>query len=182
MKELRTLVFMSAALFTVACGDRLASIDETPFEPLCLRSWGVMGYWIDGRQWRVQHEGKEGASSPYACACITEEQFWDEAEIERLTDKLLEELLITCERSAALQGFDWDDCQADYDGGTWRFAHLGIGKLSTPFSCGGEGWAGDTEDDELPICELGDPGCSCTIEAVCTGGSTCIDGMCQTPP
>lgn len=46
MNSLRALVLMSAALLAVACGDRLASIDETPFEPLCLRSTGTMGYWL----------------------------------------------------------------------------------------------------------------------------------------
>jgi hypothetical protein len=46
------------------------------------------------------------------------------------------------------------------------------------FSCEGEGWIPEP-DDAPPICELGDPGCSCTVQATCTGGTTCIDGMCQ---
>ncbi len=182
-------VLISLSLTGLACSDRQVSTNETPLESLCMIA-GSMGYWLDGRQTRV-HRG-EGKGAPYACTCITLEQFWDEdeqslneAELQRLTDELSDELLLECERAAAVQGFDWNDCQADYESGAWGPAQVGLEDFTTPFTCPGEGWAGPNDpypDDPSIDCELGEPGCSCTVQAICTGGSVCVEGMCQMPP
>ena len=177
MKRLRSLILLPA--LALACGDRLVSTDEIPVDPFCVESLGTMGYWLDGDR---AHVFEDGVGTPHACACITEEQFWDEAEIVRLTALLRDELLPECERIAALRGFDWNDCQSDYDGGQWEHGYM-VDELWAPAECPGDGWVAQGEPYEPPfMCDLGEPGCSCTVEAVCTGGSVCIDGMCQTPP
>jgi hypothetical protein len=176
MKALHSLILLSA--FAFACGDRLVSTDEIPVDPLCMHAGGTMGYRLDGSRGRVHDRETD---RPYACACITEEQFWDEAEIARLSEQLEAELLLECERVAAQLGFDWNDCQIDHDTDVWH-AYM-ADEIWAPDECPGDGWVAQGEPYEPPfMCDLGDPGCSCTVEAACTGGSVCIDGMCQTPP
>jgi hypothetical protein len=180
MDKRHALGLLTTALLGLACNDRLATTNDVPVEPLCLRAIGTRGHRADGTNSIVQWPR---GGTPYVCICITEEQFWDPDEIERQAEELNDLLLDECERSAALQGFIWNECEADHDLGSWTDAYrMGtfLGTFQTSFSCGGEGWLAD-EEPEQPLCELGTPGCSCTVEATCTGGTTCIDGMCQTP-
>jgi hypothetical protein len=178
MDKLHALGLLTAVVLGLACSERIASTNDVPVEPLCLRLIGTMGHRADGTQSLVQWPG----GAPYVCICVTEEQFWDPVEIDRLAEELSDLLLDECQRAADLQDFAWDECEADHDAGEWtdtyyRGTFLGT---DTSYSCGGEGWLPE-ENPEPPWCELGSPGCSCTVEATCTGGTTCIDGMCTTP-
>jgi hypothetical protein len=179
MDKRHALGLLTTALLGLACNERLTTTNEVPVEPLCLRAVGTMGHGADGI---YRHVRWPGGGGPYVCICITEEQFWDPDEIEPQAEELNDLLLDECERSAALQDFTWDECQAYHDLGLWTDAHrMGtfLGKFQTSYSCGGEGWLPDEMAE--PWCTLGDPGCSCTVEATCTGGATCLDGMCQMP-
>jgi hypothetical protein len=180
MKAIPAMILLSAT--TLGCNERLVSSDQVPLDPMCMIPWGTRGHWLDGTSALV--ETAEG-DTPYACACIIEEQFWEEVETGRWTEELGAELLVECERIAALQGFDWNDCQSDYESGKWSIAQMGLQDfILASVDCPGPSWTGTSEPypDEPPImCDLGDPGCSCTVEATCTGGATCVDGMCQTP-
>jgi hypothetical protein len=136
-----------------------------------------MGTRGDGTSSLLIHPGHRG--TPYVCTCVTEEQFWDEAEIERLEEELNDLLLEECEWVADAQGFASNDCREYHDLELWLgWSFLALGQLDLPNSCGTQGWV-DESEPEAPSCMLGEPGCSCTVEATCTGGATCVDGMCQ---
>ncbi len=174
--KFRALGLLSAALLGLACNERLVDTDQIPVEPYCLIAAGTSGTLADGTSYFLLYDGDHGGTL-YVCSCITEEQFWDEAQLARVEDELNDRLLVECESVAEQAGYVSNDCQLHHDIDYWtavtRFA---IGNYELYFSCEGEGWI------EPPICELGEPGCSCTVEAVCTDGTTCIDGMCQPPP
>ncbi|MFV8751275.1 hypothetical protein ACNOYE_12090 [Nannocystaceae bacterium ST9] len=160
-----------AAVLLLACADRLAS--EPHREALCIHALGTIGHWSDGTQSLILDPD---AGTPYVCTCVTEAEFWSEddlaAQIDDLNDRMLEE----CERVGAEQGFEWTECQLDHDARVWTQWHFFDAALA---SCG-EGWLPDGDSDG-PTCTLGSPGCSCTVDATCTGAANCIDGMCHLP-
>ncbi len=180
--ELPTFALLAAALLGLGCNDRLVDSDQIPVEPYCMLTAGTMGTRADGTSALVVYSGDRNGT-PYVCSCITEEQFGDEAQFEQVKDELNDRLLDECERVASAAGYVSNECQSDHDHNRWSsWALFAIGKFDTLHtSCPGEGWI-EIHEPEPPICELGEPGCSCTVEAKCSGGTTCIDGMCQPPP
>ncbi len=178
---LRALGLLSAALLGLACNERLADTDQIPVEPYCMFAAGTMGTFADGTSYLLLYDENRGGT-PYVCSCITEEQFWDEAQLARVVSELNDRLLLECEWVAEEAGYVSNDCQLHHDIDYWTaWSLFAIGEFELSFSCHSEGWI-EIHEPEPPICELGEPGCSCTVEAVCTGGTTCIDGMCQPPP
>ena len=177
---LRTYALLGAALLGLGCNDRLIDSDQIPAEPYCMFAAGTMGTRADGTSAHLIDPVRD--ATPYVCSCVTEEQFWDEVLLAQVKDDLNDDLLVECERVADAEGFVSNECQLHHDIDHWVGGSLfAIGKFALPFSCPGEGWI-EIHEPEPPICELGEPGCSCTVEAKCSGGTTCIDGMCQAPP
>lgn len=178
MDRFRTLGLLAAALLGLACNERL--LDVEPTEPLCMIAAGTMGTRADGTSSILLYPVREG--TPFVCSCITEEQYWDEAQFAEAREELNDLLLEECEWVADALGYVSNECQVDHDNGRWLSVWVfAVGRWEYPFECAGAGWI-DLPDPAPPICELGEPGCSCTVEAACSGGTTCIDGMCQAPP
>jgi hypothetical protein len=151
--ELRVPVLLTAVLLGLACSERKLDPNETPLEPLCMWAWDTSGHWADGTHGLVLYPEPRDAT-PYLCTCITEEQFWDEAEIERLEHEMNDPLLVECEEAASWQGFDWNECQEKHDSGIWMYAFLepGVSEYAVPWDCGVEGWVEDVEP-KPPMCQ-----------------------------
>lgn len=98
-----------------ACADDdLVIVDAEGRDPACMVLIDTAGHWDDGSSMVIFDAKGSGAASG-ACMCLTDDEFESQEIRWQLADRVLGE----CERLADEIGFDWDECQADYDNGVW---------------------------------------------------------------
>lgn len=123
MLEARRLVCVFALLAGFGCGDRLADLSEDELEPetvpVCMILAGTLGYWENGEARLVRDPAIDHTFA--ICECMTRERLeLPTPEFRASLDDLNDQMLVECERMSALMGFDWDECQQDYESGSWR--------------------------------------------------------------
>lgn len=71
------------------------------------------GRYPDGSIEYIRPPGRDGTVA--VCMCMTDEEMDEGVYDDLLNDRAVEE----CEAAAAPYGFEWDDCQENYETGVW---------------------------------------------------------------
>lgn len=122
MGRAHRLALLLGTLCCFACADETVDIPEELIgKPYCMIV-GSWGHYADGTVHLVMNE--TATKNPAGCACVVQENLWSSETLAMLNDLALE----ACNADAAHWGFEWDECQADYEAETWLYSIMYVGE------------------------------------------------------
>jgi hypothetical protein len=109
---------------TAGCGDDVVDIPETQRgEPYCMIVSGAWGHFADGSVVNIHWVDLHAAAG---CACIDPDDRWDEDTLEMLNELAYQD----CELAAKQWTLEWNECQEDFEAGTWLNSVAPVGEGS----------------------------------------------------